>query len=209
MVFAFSHTPIISTFAIDQQEKYGEQAMGKCKKIMKVAYTLICASVLFFVFSCLLSIPAGYIETARNQGVTILSALSMMPGSPAWLAVTGIIVAVVAMSKSFLGTYFGVIEGASEIVKTSLAQAGIRKSRAFNRAMSILLVSTLTFVVCFINPNAISMIYAISGPLIAMILFIMPTLSTYLIPTLKPYRSVGNFITLVVGLLCVSVMFFS
>ena len=53
------------------------------------------------------------------------------------------------------------------------------------------------------------MIYAISGPLIAMILFIMPTLSTYLIPTLKPYRSVGNFITLVVGLLCVSVMFFS
>lgn len=209
MVFAFSHTPIISTFAVDRREKYGDAAMGKCKKIMKVAYTLICASVLFFVFSCLLSIPAGYIETARNQGVTILSALSMMPGSPAWLAVTGIIVAVVAMSKSFLGTYFGVIEGASEIVKTSLAQAGIRKSRAFNRAMSILLVSTLTFVVCFINPNAISMIYAISGPLIAMILFIMPTLSTYLIPALKPYRSVGNFITLVVGLLCVSVMFFS
>ncbi|RNF77372.1 transporter, partial [Staphylococcus aureus] len=39
-------------------------------------------------------------------------------------------------------------------------------------------------------------------------LFIMPTLSTWLIPALKPYRSVGNAITLVVGLLCVSVMFF-
>ena len=209
MVFAFSHTPIISTFAVDQQEKYGELAMGKCKKIMKVAYTIICASVLFFVFSCLLAIPVSYIENARNEGVTILSALSMMPGSPAWLSVTGIVVAVVAMSKSFLGTYFGVIEGASEIVKTSLNQVGIHKSRAFNCAMSILLVSTLTFMVCFINPNAISMIYAISGPLIAMILFIMPTLSTYIIPALKPYRSVGNFITLVVGLLCVSVMFFS
>ncbi|MGN2427406.1 amino acid permease [Klebsiella electrica] len=209
MVFAFSHTPIISTFAVDQQEKYGELAMGKCKKIMKVAYTIICASVLFFVFSCLLAIPVSYIENARNEGVTILSALSMMPGSPAWLSVTGIVVAVVAMSKSFLGTYFGVIEGASEIVKTSLNQVGIRKSRAFNRAMSILLVSMLTFMVCFINPNAISMIYAISGPLIAMILFIMPTLSTYIIPALKPYRSVGNFITLVIGLLCVSVMFFS
>ncbi|HAT1622754.1 TPA: transporter, partial [Raoultella planticola] len=209
MVFAFSHTPIISTFAIDQQEKYGDLAMDKCKKIMKVAYTIICASVLFFVFSCLLAIPVSYIENARNEGVTILSALSMMPGSPAWLAITGIVVAVVAMSKSFLGTYFGVIEGASEIVKTSLNQVGIRKSRAFNRAMSILLVSALTFMVCFINPNAISMIYAISGPLIAMILFIMPTLSTYIIPALKPYRSVGNFITLVVGLLCVSVMFFS
>lgn len=209
MVFAFSHTPIISTFAVDRREKYGEEAMGKCKKIMKVAYLIICLSVLFFVFSCLLSIPPSYIVAAKEEGVTILSALSMMPSSPAWLGISGIIVAIIAMSKSFLGTYFGVIEGASEMVKTALAQAGIRKSRAFNRAMSILLVSTLTFAVCFINPNAISMIYAISGPLIAMILFIMPTLSTYLIPALKPYRSVGNFITLVVGLLCVSVMFFS
>ena len=207
MVFAFSHTPIISTFAIDRREKYGEQAMGKCKKIMKVAYLVICLSVLFFVFSCLLSIPPSYINTAKEEGVTILSALSMMPNSPGWLSISGIIVAVVAMSKSFLGTYFGVIEGASEMVKASLNQVGVRKSRSFNRGLSILLVSAVTFIVCCINPNAISMIYAISGPLIAMILFIMPTLSTYLIPALKPYRSIGSLITLIVGLMCVSVMF--
>lgn len=207
MVFAFSHTPIISTFAIDRREKYGEQAMGKCKKIMKVAYLVICLSVLFFVFSCLLSIPPSYINTAKEEGVTILSALSMMPDSPGWLSISGIIVAVVAMSKSFLGTYFGVIEGASEMVKASLNQVGLRKSRSFNRGLSILLVSAVTFIVCCINPNAISMIYAISGPLIAMILFIMPTLSTYLIPALKPYRSIGSLITLIVGLMCVSVMF--
>lgn len=178
------------------------------QKIMKVAYVIICLSVLFFVFSCLLSIPTNYIEDAKNEGVTILSALSMMPNAPAWLSISGIIVAVVAMSKSFLGTYFGVIEGATEVVKTSLHQVGVKKSRAFNRALSIMLVSAITFIICCINPNAISMTYAISGPLIAMILFIMPTLSTYLIPALKPYRSVGNLITLIVGLLCVSVMFF-
>lgn len=207
MVFAFSHTPIISTFAVDRREKYGEEAMGKCKKIMKVAYLIICLSVLFFVFSCLLSIPPSYIVAAKEEGVTILSALSMMPSSPAWLGISGIIVAIIAMSKSFLGTYFGVIEGATEIVKSSLNQVGVKKSRAFNRAISILGVSLITFAVCCINPNAISMIYAISGPLIAMILFIMPTLSTYLIPSLKPYRSIGNLLTLIVGVLCVSVMF--
>ncbi|MBM3072294.1 amino acid permease [Lelliottia sp. RWM.1] len=207
MVFAFSHTPIISTFAVDRREKYGDAAMGKCKKIMKVAYLIICLSVLFFVFSCLLSIPPSYIVAAKEEGVTILSALSMMPSSPAWLGISGIVVAIVAMSKSFLGTYFGVIEGATEIVKSSLNQVGVKKSRAFNRAISILGVSLVTFVVCCINPNAISMIYAISGPLIAMILFIMPTLSTYLIPSLKQYRSIGNLLTLIVGVLCVSVMF--
>ena len=171
---------------------------------MKVAYLIICISVLFFVFSCLLSIPPSYIEAAKEEGVTILSALSMLPNAPAWLSISGIIVAVVAMSKSFLGTYFGVIEGATEVVKTTLQQVGVKKSRA-----SIMLVSLITFIVCCINPNAISMIYAISGPLIAMILFIMPTLSTYLIPALKPWRSIGNLITLIVGILCVSVMFFS
>lgn len=207
MVFAFSHTPIISTFAVDRREKFADAAMDKCKKIMKVAYLIICLSVLFFVFSCLLSIPPSYIMTAKEEGVTILSALSMMPSSPAWLGISGIIVAIVAMSKSFLGTYFGVIEGATEIVKSSLNQVGIKKSRAFNRAISIMGVSLITFAVCCINPNAISMIYAISGPLIAMILFIMPTLSTYLIPSLKPYRSIGSLLTLVVGVLCVSVMF--
>ncbi|HGH4678595.1 TPA: amino acid permease [Enterobacter bugandensis] len=207
MVFAFSHTPIISTFAVDRREKFANGAMDKCKKIMKVAYLIICLSVLFFVFSCLLSIPPSYIMAAKEQGVTILSALSMMPSSPAWLGISGIIVAIVAMSKSFLGTYFGVIEGATEIVKSSLNQVGIKKSRAFNRAISIMGVSLITFAVCCINPNAISMIYAISGPLIAMILFIMPTLSTYLIPSLKPYRSIGSLLTLVVGVLCVSVMF--
>ncbi len=66
------------------------------QKIMKVAYLIICLSVLFFVFSCLLSIPPSYIEDARNEGVTILSALSMMPNAPAWLSISGIIVAVVA-----------------------------------------------------------------------------------------------------------------
>ncbi|HAS1472848.1 amino acid permease [Enterobacter bugandensis] len=207
MVFAFSHTPIISTFAVDRREKFADGAMDKCKKIMKVAYLIICLSVLFFVFSCLLSIPPSYIMAAKEQGVTILSALSMMPSSPAWLGISGIIVAIVAMSKSFLGTYFGVIEGATEIVKSSLNQVGIKKSRAFNRAISIMGVSLITFAICCINPNAISMIYAISGPLIAMILFIMPTLSTYLIPSLKPYRSIGSLLTLIVGVLCVSVMF--
>ncbi|EOY5728844.1 transporter [Enterobacter bugandensis] len=207
MVFAFSHTPIISTFAVDRREKFADGAMDKCKKIMKVAYLIICLSVLFFVFSCLLSIPPSYIMAAKEQGVTILSALSMMPSSSAWLGISGIIVAIVAMSKSFLGTYFGVIEGATEIVKSSLNQVGIKKSRAFNRAISIMGVSLITFAICCINPNAISMIYAISGPLIAMILFIMPTLSTYLIPSLKPYRSIGSLLTLIVGVLCVSVMF--
>ena len=77
MVFAFSHTPIISTFAIDQQEKHGDRPWVNAK-IMKVAYTIICASVLF----CLqLSAgdPGNLYRDRPRSGVTILSALSMVP----------------------------------------------------------------------------------------------------------------------------------
>lgn len=120
MVFAFSHTPIISTFAIDQQEKHGDLAMGKCKNHEGGLHHHLRQRAVF----CLqLSAgdPGNLYRDRPRSGVTILSALSMVPGAPGWLAVTGIIVAVVAMSKSFLGTYFGVIEGASEIVKARWA----------------------------------------------------------------------------------------
>ncbi|WP_241609068.1 amino acid permease [Rosenbergiella australiborealis] len=208
MVFAFSHTPIISTFSVAQRETHGDAAISNVQRIMRWAYLVISLSVLFFVFSCYLSIPTANIQEAKDKGLTVLSALSMKPDSPAWLALSGIIVAIVAMSKSFLGTYFGVIEGATELTRSVLKPFGVSRSYRFNRTVSVCVVSLITFGVCSVNPNALSMIYAISGPLIAMILFIMPTLSTWLIAELKPYRSLGNLLTLVVGMLCVSVMFF-
>ncbi len=85
----------------------------------------------------------------------------------------GIIVAVVAMSKSFLGTYFGVIEGATEMVRTTRQQVGVKKPGVQSRAAPSCWFP-ITFIICCINPKFTSMIYAISGPLIAMILFIMP-----------------------------------
>jgi serine transporter len=209
MVFAFSHTPIISTFTVAQRERFGDAAMKHCSKIMKVAYFIICLSVLFFVFSCYLSIPSSFIQEAKAKGLPVLSALSMQKDSPSWLAISGFIVAIIALSKSFLGTYFGVIEGATELTSNALKQLQIRKSYRFNRILSILMVSAITFTVCCINPNALSMIYKISGPLIAMILFIMPTLSAWLVPALKPFRSLSYLIILLIGLTCVSVMFIS
>lgn len=209
MVFAFSHTPIISTFTVAQKEKYADKAMDRCKHIMKIAYLVICLSVLFFVFSCYLAIPSSFIQHAKEKGLPVLSALAMQTDAPVWLSLSGIVVAIVALSKSFLGTYFGVIEGATELTSNGLKQLGIRKSHHFNRRLSIFWVSAITFIVCCINPNALSMIYKISGPLIAMILFIMPTLSAWLVPALKPFRSISYVITLLVGLTCVSVMFIS
>ena len=145
--------------------------------------------------------------------MTILSALSMMLGSPGMAGGnrhrgrrSG------CMSKSFLGTYFGVIEGASEIVKTSLESGRDSQSRAFNRDdVDSCWFLTLTFIVCFINPNAISMIHAICGPAdrrSCSPVHHADAVDLTSFPHSNPTVPVGNFITPWSAMLCVSVMFF-
>jgi amino acid permease len=121
MVFAFSHTPIISTFAVDRREKYGDAAMGKCKNheggipdhlperaVLRLQLPAFDSAVL-------------YCGRQRGRGNDPVRAVddALFSGLA---GISGIIVAIIAMSKSFLGTYFGVIEGATEIVKSSLNQ---------------------------------------------------------------------------------------
>jgi hypothetical protein len=97
------------------------QAMGKCKNHEGGVPDYLPERAVFR-----LQLPAFdsavYIVAAKKQGVTILSALSMMP-SPGMAGDFRDYRGRVAMSKSFLGTYFGVIEGATE-VKSSLNQVG-------------------------------------------------------------------------------------
>ena len=87
-----------------------------------------CFSVLFFVFSCLLSISASFILKPPARGHDSFRPVDDA-GSPAWLAITGIIVAVVAMLKSFLAPIFGVMTGASKSSKRPSPRWGFVKPR--------------------------------------------------------------------------------
>ncbi len=63
------------------------------QKIMKVAYLIICLSVLFFVFSCLLSIPPSYGIEDAQRNVTIAFRVALDDAQCAgWLSISGIIV---------------------------------------------------------------------------------------------------------------------
>ncbi len=148
--FAFSHTPIISTFALHRQtgKFYGDQAMDKVKIMRKVAYLIIATqSVLFFcLWRCLLSIPPSYIEDARNEGVTILSALrdAQCAGTALYFGI--IIVAVVMHVEIFPRHPISASSRNNRNNVSTHSRLAARKSRAFNRALSIMLVSGITFV---------------------------------------------------------------
>jgi serine transporter len=57
MVFSFNHSPIISSFAVAKREEYGQDAERKCSRILGFAHIMMVLTVMFFVFSCVLSLP--------------------------------------------------------------------------------------------------------------------------------------------------------
>jgi serine transporter len=56
MVFSFNHSPIISSFAVAKREEYGNGAEKKCSSILARAHIMMVLTVMFFVFSCVLSL---------------------------------------------------------------------------------------------------------------------------------------------------------
>jgi len=76
MVFSFNHSPIISSFAVAKREEYGQGAEKKCSKILACAHIMMVLTVMFFVFSCVLSLTPADLAAAKAQNISILSYLA-------------------------------------------------------------------------------------------------------------------------------------
>lgn len=76
MVFSFNHSPIISAFAVAKREEYGDQfAEKKCSQILARSHVMMVLTVMFFVFSCVLSLSPADLAEAKAQNISILSYL--------------------------------------------------------------------------------------------------------------------------------------
>ncbi|WP_312804293.1 aromatic amino acid transport family protein, partial [Atlantibacter hermannii] len=115
MVFSFNHSPIISSFAVAKREEYGQGAEKKCSSILARAHVMMVITVMFFVFSCVLSLSPADLVEAKAQNISILSYLANHFNAPviAWMAP---IIAIIAITKSFLGHYLGAREGFNGMV---------------------------------------------------------------------------------------------
>lgn len=88
MVFSFNHSPIISSFAVAKREEYGNGAEKKCSRILARAHVMMVLTVMFFVFSCVLSLSPADLIAAKAQNISILSYLANHFNAPviAWMA---------------------------------------------------------------------------------------------------------------------------
>lgn len=209
MVFSFNHSPIISSFAVNQKKQYGQEADRNSTLIMQYSHLLMVFSVMFFVLSCVFSLSPQDLLQAKQQNISILSYLANHFKTPliAWVAP---VIAFIAISKSFLGHYLGAKEGLSSIIVNLCKPSGVTLSKnKLQRVVELFMVLTC-WIVATINPNILKMIETLGGPVIAMLLFIMPMYAIAKIPAMKKYRTqvISNVFTTMMGIIAISALIY-
>lgn len=208
MVFSFNHSPIISSFAVSQKQQYGTDAEKRSSLIMKYSHLLMVFSVMFFVFSCVFSLSPQDLLQAKQQNISILSYLANHFNTPV-IAYIAPVIAFIAISKSFLGHYLGAKEGLSGMIVKSLKSSGKTISKnTLQNIIEIFMILTC-WAVATINPNILKMIETLGGPVIAILLFIMPMYAIAKVPAMKKYgNQLSNVFISVMGIISISAIIY-
>lgn len=208
MVFSFNHSPIISSFALSQKASYGPDADQRSTKIMKYSHLLMVVTVMFFVFSCVLSLSPQDLLAAKQQNISILSYLANHFKAPL-IAMVAPVIAFIAISKSFLGHYLGAAEGLRGLYKKfSGNQTPSLSASRLQWLVDVFMVLTC-WIIASLNPSILGMIEVLGGPVIALLLFLMPMYGIAKVPALKKYRSpIADAFVVTLGLIAISAILY-
>ncbi|QIQ20832.1 serine/threonine transporter [Zophobihabitans entericus] len=210
MVFSFNHSPIISSLAVAKRKEYGDKLVDKkCSQIIAASNIMMVITVMFFVFSCALTLSPAQLAEAKAQNISILSYLANALNSPV-IAYLAPFIAFVAISKSFLGHYLGAKEGFNSLVAEAYTKRNkhIDSKKLDRITMAFMFITA--WIIATLNPSILGMIEALGGPVIAMILFIMPMYAIHKVPALKQYRGkISNIFVVIMGLIAISAVIYN
>lgn len=202
MVFAFNHSPIISSLAVHCKQSYGSDADKKASSIIAGSNVLMVITVMFFVFSCAMCLSPMDFKEAKEQNLPILSYLANHFEDMKTFAMVAPVIAFVAMGKSFFGHYLGAREGLNHIL-LSLTNHKISLSSA--NKITVLITFFVAWFVAYKNPSVLDIIESIGGPILAIILYLMPLYAIYKFPQLCQYKNLWqNLLVLFFGLITIS-----
>lgn len=211
MVFAFNHSCIISSLAVYTKEKYGNNADTKSTKIIATSNVLMIVTVMFFVFSFMMCLSPSDFKLAQDENISILSLVANIADrfeNPIFKVIAPVLVyvaplvAFVAMGKSFFGHYLGAQEGFNQIL---FKLSSDKISPKVAKKITIVFTFIISWLVAYENPKILDIIDNIVGPVLAIILFIMPLYAIYRFKALHKYKKpLQNLFILVFGLLTIS-----
>ncbi|MDA3967140.1 MULTISPECIES: aromatic amino acid transport family protein [Helicobacter] len=206
LVFAFNHSPAISTFTLSVRREYGEEAsVAKANQILFRTSLMLLAFVMFFVFSCILCLDSSDFAAAREANIPILSYFANKFDTPI-ISYGAPLVAFLAIVSSFFGHYFGAYEGLNGIVRKAVKMSGNENPNIkVIKVFSTLFMYITIIIVAYINPSILGFIEDLGGPIIAMILFIMPMIAIWSVSKFKKYKNPAlDAFVIITGLLTIT-----
>ena len=205
MVFAFNHSPIISSLAVAKRKEYGDvYAEQKCSRIIAASNIMMVVTVMFFVFSCALCLTPAELLDAKAQNISTLSYLANRFNSPV-IEYIGPPIAFIAMAKSFLGHYLGGKEGFNGVVNKLLRSCDKTISPAKLDKIAIGFMFITAWGIATLNPSILGLIESLGGPILAILLFLMPMYAIHKLPALAKYRGkLSNVFIVIMGLIAIS-----
>lgn len=205
LVFSFNHSPAISAFSQSQQREYQDPVLAEkyASKTLERTSTVLLFFVMFFVFSCVLSLTPAELAAAKQQNISILSFLANKFDNP-YISYFAPLVAFLAITSSFFGHYLGAREGLEGLyLKMTDSKTGINRKK-LNYGTALFFLLTL-WGVAIMNPSILGLIESLGGPIIAMILFIMPMYAISKVPAMQRYQGqISNVFVTVMGLIAIS-----
>ncbi|PAF50544.1 aromatic amino acid transport family protein [Helicobacter sp. 13S00477-4] len=205
LVFSFNHSPAISAFSLNIRKEYKEKALEKSNQILFTTSALLVLFVMFFVFSCILCLSPQELEDARKQNIPILSYFANKFDNP-FISYIGPLVAFMAIVTSFFGHYLGAREGLNGIICKYKNQKHATKNIKIFTAFFIYITMIL---VAYINPSILSFIESLGGPIIALILFLLPMYAIYQVPSMKQFQNrIADGFIIITGLFTISAILY-
>ncbi|MGV6989178.1 HAAAP family serine/threonine permease [Testudinibacter sp. P80/BLE/0925] len=207
LIFSFNHSPAISAFSLSQRREYKtrEATEQHSNRVLRGTSALLLIFVMLFVFSCVLTLTPEELALAKTQNISILSFLANKFDNP-YISYFGPLVAFLAITSSFFGHYLGAREGLAGLIIKMNRDAGktdINRNR-LNYITALFFLFSL-WLVATINPSILGLIESLGGPIIAMILFIMPMYAIRNVPAMQKYRGkFSNVFVTVMGLIAIS-----
>ncbi|MBP9722610.1 MAG: hypothetical protein KBD64_05565 [Gammaproteobacteria bacterium] len=210
IIFTVNYSPIISTFAL-YHSTHSQSPEQDTTNILWRSSLLIFGFSMFFVFSCIMAVDPNNMTIAKAANANILVYMSTLFDDPI-LRIVNPLIAMTAMTGACFSSFFGAKESVIGLIEQSLHVHKVSSKKLDYLATAIILIPCYIFAV--LNTSILAIMSALSGPIIALLLFIFPIYAIYHIPKLEkhhitPWDRFNNFYVLTIGLISFSAILYS
>lgn len=204
LIFAFNFSPAISQYTLAMQRRHGPRADAHNTIVLRRTTILLVIFTMGFVWSTILALGADGLTEAREANLPVLSYLAQVLDNPV-IGYLGPAIAIAAIGSSFFGHYLGAAEGAAGIARSIIHKTGKQPSeRAISMGVAIFIFLS-TWLIAILNVGILDIIETLAGPIIAVVLYLMPMYAIHRFEVLKKYRGkASNVFVTIAGIAAVA-----